>query len=76
MVKILANKHVILGLSDINLELLRQGKPIKLNLSELGLPDQPIFIIHGETEQKMKEQFKEFIDPFNTVIKDDNAQNN
>lgn len=42
---------IIFGLSDKNIKLLKQGKPIKLNLSEMGLPAQEIYIIHGKTEQ-------------------------
>lgn len=53
MIKALARKAVILGLSDMNIKMLRQDKPIKINLSELGLPDQEIVIITGKDEVTM-----------------------
>lgn len=76
MMKFLKNGVVILGITDKNMELLKQDKPIKLNLSDLGLPDRTVYIVHGKDEQALYRQFKEFIDPFNTIIKDDNAPNN
>lgn len=43
-----------LGISDKNVELLKAGKPIKVNLMELGVTEPiEIMIFHGETEEKM-----------------------
>jgi hypothetical protein len=43
-----------LGLSDDNIILLKEGRPILLHLSEAQLPyDLQILIFHGATEQSM-----------------------
>lgn len=43
-----------LGLSDENVRLLTDGKPIMLNLKELGLSNIELFIFHGATEADMR----------------------
>jgi hypothetical protein len=43
-----------LGISDQNVELLKKGKPITVDLMELGITEPiEIMIFHGETEEKM-----------------------
>lgn len=44
-----------LGLSKKNIEKLMQGLPIKINGSDINLPNIEVFIMYGETEQKMHE---------------------
>lgn len=56
MLKAFVKDTVILGLSEENINLLKEGKPIRLNLSELGLSPQKIFIVYGETETKIKNE--------------------
>lgn len=56
MIKLRMNGTVILGLSDLNLTRLREGKPIQFSLSELGLDiggSNQLFILHGETEESI-----------------------
>ncbi len=45
-------KHLFLGLSFKNLELLRQDKPIKIIAEEVGI-SHDVMIFAGETEQAM-----------------------
>jgi len=55
---------VIFGLSHMNLEKLKEGKPIKFNGAEAGLEaDIEFFIFAGKTEQEMQHDFLEFIGP-------------
>jgi hypothetical protein len=49
MMKARAGDTVIFGLSDINLERLREGKPIMFN-DWPGLPGVRVVILHGPTE--------------------------
>lgn len=55
MMKVRAGELVILGLSDRNLELLREGKPILFDGSEVRLPGVKIAIMHGKTERDMEQ---------------------
>ena len=38
---------VVLGLSDANVKELRNDRPIRFSLSELGLPDKTVVISYG-----------------------------
>jgi translation initiation factor 2 alpha subunit (eIF-2alpha) len=76
MVKALKGNMIILGLSDKNIEKLKQDMPIKFNLKELGLPDYDVLIFTAKDEQAMYEMMKGAIDPLKTIIKDDNAKSN
>jgi hypothetical protein len=44
---------LLLGLSERNLEILRQGRPILFNGEPFGLPNTEIAIVWGETEQEI-----------------------
>lgn len=44
---------VILGLSEHNIRHATQDRPIKVNLSELGLPPITVLIVVGETEEQI-----------------------
>lgn len=48
------------GLSEENLKLLKQGKPIVVDLNEMGL-DAEIMIMYGETERAILKTLKPFI---------------
>lgn len=55
---------ILLGLSHGNLRLLKEGKPIDMDGTEIGLPEGTrIFIFSGETEQAMARELAEFIGP-------------
>jgi hypothetical protein len=47
----------ILGLSAENVMRLTEGKPIKVNLSELGLPAIEVVIAYGDTEDSIRGEF-------------------
>lgn len=64
-----------IGLSDFNIEKLKQGHPIHLNAESLDLPElkvKDIIILWGVTEQAMYQELigRGLIDK-ETVIKDD-----
>jgi len=52
-----------LGLSDGNLQRLREGKPILFNLATLGLMDCDVLIFWGATEELMAEQMAQLVGP-------------
>ena len=51
----------IIGLSAGNIKNLQLGKPIRVNLAELGLSGY-VMIFAGETEASMARELAEFID--------------
>ena len=60
MLKAYTSAGLILGLSELNIEKLKAGQPIKFNLNELNhhpdaprLPDLNIIILAGTTEKEM-----------------------
>ncbi len=51
-------RHIfVLGLSDGNIKLLRQGKPIPVNLAELGGRGE-VLIMWGQTEQHIVDELR------------------
>ena len=53
---------LIFGLSDKNLELLKQDKPIVFALSALGVEGgYSVMIFHGETEEVMAERLNQLL---------------
>lgn len=55
---------IILGLSHMNLARLKEGKPIDIDGTEVGLPAGfRILIFSGETEQKMAHELGSLIGP-------------
>lgn len=69
MVKAFVNGVIVLGLSDRNLKLLQEGRPIKINLEELGLPSQILIIMHGKTESEIEKDLLENSGRIDTNIK-------
>lgn len=64
-----------LGLSAANIERLREGKPIHINLEELNLPwHGEIMIMFGETEQAIADELQEFIGPETVVNRERKPQ--
>lgn len=70
MLKARANKAVIIGLSHKNLELLKQGKPIVMELGEL-MPDIPqvadmkMVIFSDSTEDVMAAVLRDMLTDIN-----------
>jgi hypothetical protein len=56
-------KLVGIGLSEMNLQKLREGCPIKIGGDEVDVLDTEILIFYGKTEKEMHEKLKGFIDP-------------
>ena len=48
------------GLSARNLELLKQGKPIVIDMMEIGVPNMTIALFYGETEEAITEELKKY----------------
>jgi hypothetical protein len=56
--------HLGLGISRENVNRMIAGKPIRVDLTELGLaPNGSILIFFGETERELQQQLAEFIGP-------------
>jgi hypothetical protein len=57
-----------LGLSEGNIQRLKEGKPIHVHLEELNLPYKAeVMIWYGADEQALQKEIQEFIGP-NTVV--------
>lgn len=76
MVKALKGNMIVIGLSDENINRLKQDQPIKFNLQELGLPDYDVLIFTAKDEQTMYEMMKPTINPLKTILKSDSADQN
>ena len=50
---------LILGLSGENMTRLMADEPIRLNASELGLPDIEIVLVGGKTEDAILQQLRQ-----------------
>jgi len=49
---------LIFGLSALNVEKLMEGKPIAIDLRDLGLPKGRVMIFYGKTEQDMQAELE------------------
>lgn len=72
MIKANAGPLAIFGLSDINMQKLMEGKPIKIQMEDLGYTGDPrvIIIMYGKTEAALTQELQPYIGP-NTKIRDD-----
>jgi len=53
-----------IGLSEGNINKLKEGKPILFKLSDMGMNSKlEVIIFYGETEEAMAEELKQFIGP-------------
>lgn len=46
------------GLTAKNIELLKQGKPVVVDMREVGVPNMTIALFYGETEEELAEELK------------------
>lgn len=51
------------GLSEENVKRLKQGKPILIDLDEMGIHGGKLTIFYGKTEAKMARELSEMIGP-------------
>ena len=58
MIKARAGDLLLFGLSERNLQLLREGRPIAIDLAELGVAGRRVVIFHGATEEIMEHKLK------------------
>lgn len=67
MIKFVAQspKGILLGigLSEKNIELLKQEKPIRIDLTEMGFDSGRVLIFYGETEGELIKTIQPFIGP-------------
>lgn len=65
MIKARGGPLVMFGLSEENLTNLREGKPIRIKMTDLGFENDPriILIVYGQTESALLNEFREFIGP-------------
>lgn len=68
MIKMMATgkdgrKIVLLGITDGNIQRLREGKPIHIHGEEMGLGPMEIWIITGKDEATLTEQLAPLIGP-------------
>lgn len=58
MLKARSGDNLIFGLSARNVQLLMEGKPISIDLRDLGLEKGRVMIFYGETEEAMKAELE------------------
>lgn len=68
MVKALKDNTVILGLSDENLNRLKNNQPIKFNLKDLGLQDLNVIIFNAKDESTMIDIMYNHIGPTTKIV--------
>ena len=51
------------GLSEENIQKLKQGQPIAVDLAEMGCSRGRVLIFYGRTEKEMAQDLREFIGP-------------
>ena len=68
MIKAMAGNLILLGLSSKNLEKLKEGKPIHIFGSELGIK-YDIGILWGDTEEEIVDRLKPMIDDSTKLTK-------
>lgn len=59
MLKARSGDRFILGLSARNIELLLDGRPIDIDLRELGAPGGRVVIFYGKNEADMLQQLED-----------------
>jgi len=59
---------ILLGLSEGNLQRLREKKPIHIHSEEFHIPDIDIVIMWGETEDALAKELGSLIGPETTVV--------
>lgn len=57
------SSHIGLGLSEANIQKLKQNLPIVVNLAEISDLAGKVMIFYGKTEAHMEDRLSEFIGP-------------
>lgn len=58
MLKARSGDNLIFGLSARNIELLMEGKPISIDLRDLGMDKGRVMIFYDKTEEDMKAELE------------------
>ena len=59
MLKARSGDVMVFGLSDLNLQELKKGRPITVDLKDLALPGGKVIIFYGKTEVDMMKELKD-----------------
>lgn len=68
MIKAKIGNVAVLGITEENIKLLKEGKPVRVKLKEMNMPDIEVVILYGKTEQDIYNELKPGIDPLKTII--------
>jgi hypothetical protein len=60
LIKFRGKNLIGFGLSELNIDLLKKGKPISIDLKELGMSGKCL-IFYGKTESDMEKDLKKFM---------------
>ena len=58
MLKARSGENLIFGLSLRNVQLLMDGKPISIDLRDLGMKEGRVLLFYGATEEAMKAELE------------------
>lgn len=75
----MAGETLILGITADNVERLKAGQPINVDIKEMGIYQRPIsniVIVYAINEQELFKLLKPNIHPTRTIIKSDRAGEN
>ena len=78
MIKLRVDSFVLFGLSALNLDRLKEGKPIAFSGAGIGMPDISFAIMYGETEAAIIKELEAVglgITPTTTVKPDPKKEN-
>ena len=53
MVKARTGDKILFGISDGNIERLRTGQPIRIDMGEMGFPNVEVLIFYGKDEKAL-----------------------
>ncbi len=69
MVKVSGKELLLIGLTDENMNYLKENNALQFNLSKMDVGKVEILIFNGRTEEHMYMQLRDNISPVTTVIK-------
>jgi hypothetical protein len=55
--------QLLFGLTEGNIKKMKQGQPVSMDLTDMGLPGVTIGIFYGRDERAMMAELQEFIGP-------------
>lgn len=59
MIKARSGDIMVFGLSEANLQELRKGRPIEVDLRDLAMPGGKVIIFYGKTEVDMMKELED-----------------